>query len=653
MVQRGLNKITRNLEKEKFLSEYSKSIRLFILAVVGLVFAVIVGIITVIYVRVQSADESTNTNSMLSRFVESQYLNILKTYDREVILTLKMANSPLIQQYLANPQDKHIAELAFSEIENYQEAFAGRNVSFISDTDKKYYNDMKYIYTVNPQDSVEFWYNQTLYETPKTNKNYNVNVDFNKHLNSIKFWINAPVFYKGKVVGMLGSGLSINDFVDNIMNKFGEDGDAKLMIANNKGEIVMAKNTKLIREKAKVNDYLDEYYGKSFREEINRERTTDDMFHLDKQFKFDGRIFFVKYMPQFEWTFMMSFNADSFDNTVYFSFTQYVILILILFFAFMLSFIFSNTLLNPILKFLNVVTKLFEVAPMPIVMLNGNKITHISMAMERYLADKVSPDNLKKTDESRNLTGEQEDGDIIKLLRNEPDLQDIFERVIKSKKNFEDIKEIKIGEERKYIKIWCNNISENSDEERLVILSDLTEQMMMATTDPLTGLANRREFNETCEKEFKKAVQEKLPISVLMLDIDHFKNYNDTYGHAQGDELLKAFANVIRDTANRTSDIVARIGGEEFAIILPNTNSNGAFFIAKKICIAVENMQVTIRNTNKITRATVSIGYYSGIPSDEEGAGESASRMIFEKYLLIADQNLYKAKESGRNRVEG
>jgi diguanylate cyclase (GGDEF)-like protein len=162
----------------------------------------------------------------------------------------------------------------------------------------------------------------------------------------------------------------------------------------------------------------------------------------------------------------------------------------------------------------------------------------------------------------------------------------------------------------------------------------------MSLTDQLTGLPNRRNFDMRLDMEWKIAIREKQSISFLMLDIDHFKIYNDKYGHQQGDEVLRKIAENIEHTLNRPGDFVARWGGEEFAILLSNTDANGALKIAETIRMNVENMSVPLSN-GTVVKLTVSIGVNTQSPENSP----------LEHFISVADKELYRAKEAGRNRV--
>ena len=157
---------------------------------------------------------------------------------------------------------------------------------------------------------------------------------------------------------------------------------------------------------------------------------------------------------------------------------------------------------------------------------------------------------------------------------------------------------------------------------------------ILSITDHLTNLYNRRYFSNIIEKEFARAIRQKECLSFLMIDADKFKDYNDTYGHLHGDELLVSLAEIFKGVVKRSEDLVFRMGGEEFGVLLPNTDFKGAFSIAEKIREEVQNN----------TKITVSIGLACVFPK----VGENS-----EALLKLADINLYKAKETGRNKVVG
>jgi two-component system cell cycle response regulator len=160
----------------------------------------------------------------------------------------------------------------------------------------------------------------------------------------------------------------------------------------------------------------------------------------------------------------------------------------------------------------------------------------------------------------------------------------------------------------------------------------------LANIDPLTGLFNRRRFESVMASELKRAFRYELPLSCLILDIDHFKKENDTYGHQSGDEVLRETARTIQNTI-REVDLAARWGGDEFIILNPNTGKNNAVIVGEKILKAVSSLSHACLGNRNIT---VSIGV-SGIPHADIGT--------MEQLVHNADLAMYEAKKNGRNRV--
>jgi diguanylate cyclase (GGDEF)-like protein/PAS domain S-box-containing protein len=184
------------------------------------------------------------------------------------------------------------------------------------------------------------------------------------------------------------------------------------------------------------------------------------------------------------------------------------------------------------------------------------------------------------------------------------------------------------------------DISRRKDSERKLKEAYATLEAL-AATDPLTHLANRRAFDQCLANEWRRCLRERLPISVLLIDADWFKSFNDTYGHPRGDRCLKQIADSALDVVTRAGDLVARIGGEEFGVILPNTHREGAILVGEKICAALRNANIT-HASNPTGHVTVSVGCATVVPS----AGKHASTL-----MQKADEALYKAKREGRNRV--
>ena len=163
----------------------------------------------------------------------------------------------------------------------------------------------------------------------------------------------------------------------------------------------------------------------------------------------------------------------------------------------------------------------------------------------------------------------------------------------------------------------------------------------LVATDALTGVANRRAFDLTSAQEWRRSAREQTPLSLLIMDVDHFKAFNDLYGHQAGDQCLQQVAAAAASAIRRPGDVLARYGGEEFAIILPNTYLEGAISVAEAIVAAIEARNLA-HDGSTFGRVTVSIGAAGTMPDHEDRV---------ERLTGAADAALYVAKRSGRNRV--
>jgi diguanylate cyclase (GGDEF)-like protein len=166
----------------------------------------------------------------------------------------------------------------------------------------------------------------------------------------------------------------------------------------------------------------------------------------------------------------------------------------------------------------------------------------------------------------------------------------------------------------------------------------------MSYVDGLTSVANRRRFNECLEAEWNRAVRSRLPLSLMLLDIDFFKQFNDRYGHSAGDDCLVSVARVLSACMKRDSDLVSRYGGEEFALVLPETDYSGARNVAAEIQSGLRGLAIEHKSSPTAPQVTVSIGIASAIPAEKDTHME---------LLEAADKQLYAAKEAGRNQVLG
>nr|WP_139064047.1 PleD family two-component system response regulator [Thiorhodospira sibirica] len=176
---------------------------------------------------------------------------------------------------------------------------------------------------------------------------------------------------------------------------------------------------------------------------------------------------------------------------------------------------------------------------------------------------------------------------------------------------------------------------------RLKIKTDLLEKLAML--DGLTGIPNRRYLNERMNHEWQRAIRESRPLSLVMMDIDYFKPYNDQYGHGAGDDCLGKVAKALQGAITRPADLVARYGGEEFSALLPETDTTGALHVATRFQEAIAALQLPHAYSSVSSFITLSIGVVTLIPTVDTGAAQ--------KLFDLADEALYESKNHGRNRI--
>jgi len=274
---------------------------------------------------------------------------------------------------------------------------------------------------------------------------------------------------------------------------------------------------------------------------------------------------------------------------------------------------------------------LMKSTPNVLILLDGNNnIKYISQSVSKIFGIK-DPDK---------LVGE----DFLNLF-NEKSVRELFRDLAKKRSFYEDYLKITLNSQVRTFNVFANKMTDDamffmlSDVSEITKLKELAEQDSLM--DGLIQIPNRRAFDKQILNEWNRALREKVNLSFLMIDIDLFKNYNDTYGHLQGDELLKAAGAIFKKNLKRSADFVARFGGEEFGVLLYGTNSYQANVIAERIRKSVEE-EVILTTTGAQTKFTVSIGVCSMIPT---------INLEYGHIIESADKALYKAKQNGRNRI--
>lgn len=258
-----------------------------------------------------------------------------------------------------------------------------------------------------------------------------------------------------------------------------------------------------------------------------------------------------------------------------------------------------------------------------------------SLLISRYLGQPVKQLQIAATkvrDHNYEVTVDIKRQDELGLLA------EIFNEMIAEIRNYSRILEDKNSQLENHAQDL-----EQIVKERTLELSKTNHKLEeLARLDGLTNIFNRRYFDEYLQAEWKRAMRTPFWIALILFDVDHFKLYNDTYGHQAGDECLQKIANTIGRHLNRPGDIVARYGGEEFAIVLPNTSVKGALNVAERIKLSIEALELEHIASQTHHCVTVSIGVASTIPQMKQG---------YIDLIEDADRGLYQSKQEGRNRI--
>ncbi|MDR1867080.1 MAG: diguanylate cyclase [Treponema sp.] len=566
------------------------------------------------------------------RSVEN-YLN------REFELALRLASSPLIRRFFLDPENEVLRRVGIEEILEYQRGTYSHVILWASDKDKRYYEGDRFLNTYDPDNPAHAWYADTL----NTDKPMIVNVDYDYlSQNRSYLFINVPVRDNGRGIGTVGTQIDLNDFLSFLYedSSASSASNAELYLFNSKGAITGARNATLVagdlRPVTGATDgafvvertFVDHYFGSAGKKIIEEELSLlnpDDT----AAFVVDETQYVLKYLPSLDWYMLAVRPIDAvtfFSTPMTLTFLLMLLVILIIFIAFNF---FVFTLIRPLTRLTGVLQTIFTATPNPIMVVDKqNRIIHMSKALFNMT----------------NRMNQQacENQSVFDLFDN-PDIKNMIGEALQLTGHTESISEIIQNERRKFFNVISDDIQITGDSQgRLVMLIDITTVMMYGLTDPLTGLANRRYFDIWMKDEWKRAIRQQFPISFLMMDIDHFKAYNDRYGHLQGDRLLKSVADVFKAAAKRSTDLAVRMGGEEFGLLLPNTILAGALQIAENIRSAVEKTQVPIIDDVGTTSVTISIGVASMVPTNNDKP---------EHLIVRADQYLYSAKQKGRNRV--
>jgi len=493
---------------------------------------------SVVFVVLMNKIHYDSTGQKLTQTVEMERLKLEAAINSEIAIAQKLAESPLIQRFFLNPEDSQLQKIAMEEIAGYRNAFAGKNIFWINDRDKKYYFNNEYVYTLDPADESSWWYDSTM----KKPEPYSLNVNFDIGIKKTLLWINVPIFDENhKPLGITGAGINLYESINAIYQDF--SGAEEVYFFNSTGEITEAKDIALVEKKVNITEILGPI-GKEILAKTKELKKRDIKYFDIKDRK---QIIAIGSIHNLDW-YIIAVRPFTVRDSLQTGMTLlFGMMMAVIFFAFVFFNIFITVMLEPLNRMVKTITQTFSDWDM-----HPQKGGHHK--------DEVST------------------------------LGDFFHLTI---------------------------------------------------IDPLTGIYNRRYLDGTLKKMIKHHSRTISCISVLLVDVDYFKKYNDTYGHDAGDECLRTVAEVLSQCVIRDEDFVARYGGEEFVAVLPNTDQEGAQVVAEKMLEKMRECKIPHKASDIEDYVTISIGGATDI------VGHSQTP---QDYIKAADKALYESKKSGRNR---
>lgn len=518
---------------------------------------------------------------------------------REIALARQLAVEPALIDMAKSEGNPHTYAQAISVLERYRTNFRDQSYFFaVADSGNYYFNNAENAfagrqkrYQLSPSKQNDQWF----YATIKSGKSYQVNLDPDLNLGVTKVWINVLVEDAGKVLGMVGTGIDITSFLretvdvgqPGVHNLF-VDRDMAIQLYRDASLIDYASVTKDVKQRSRVDALLtDPLDLAKLKEAMDRvEKFPYNIESLKVAFKGHPYLLGVAYLPEIGW-----FDLTLMDTKGLFMVEDFFMIPIGVTAMFLLTILAFGYLLN------RCVIK-------PIVALN-------------QVAKKIERGEFEFTEQIA-CDAQDEIGETV----------DAFRKMASSLKHHTSHLEAMVAERTTKLEAVSSQLKKSNEE-----LDHLSR------TDGLTQIRNRHDLQECLLREANRARRTTQPCGVIMLDIDHFKEVNDQYGHLAGDEVLKAVTSAVAHIL-RSEDVLGRWGGEEFLILLPGKNSHVSQQVAEKVREMIAKTKVQIND--KTISVTISLGVALFDPEQ--------SRKI-ENCIHEADQALYLAKKLGRNQV--
>ncbi|MBF0282049.1 MAG: diguanylate cyclase [Zetaproteobacteria bacterium] len=516
--------------------------------------------------------------------------------NNELSLSRDFAHSAILRRWAKSEQDPKLYADAMQELERFRQIFSSNSFFYVIDQSKHYYfNNQSNDYagreltkTLDVNKPADAWYFNTVEQV----RDAAVNVDYGLTDQNVFVWINVPIYdVDHQLLGVAGTGLELQHFLRTYLQLTELGGENVLMDANlsiqayrdhshiDLQSINKDQHTSL-QEVIPLNDLSG---VKAAMDQLDQH--SDSIQTVEVEVEGSSHWIAVGLLPTLRLYVLTTLDQQSLIGNEQFFPVMKIILVLMLAVALILVWVVEALLMNRLRG-----------------LYNGIASTDESGVMVKPVV----------------MGGRDELGVVIKAF------VDMTQRL----HGHAEVLQSKVDERTQQLAA------------RLVEVESLQKNLRdQAIRDSLTGLYNRRYFDETVSREIVRSDRGNESLSLLMLDVDHFKSINDRFGHAAGDHALQQIAYLLEDYTRRT-DIVFRWGGEEFVVVMPTTGREGAFKLAESLRAAVEQLSLSFNEDAWQMTLSVGVAVYplDGVSVDE--------------LLLIADNHLYQAKEGGRNRVE-
>ncbi|GAB6106436.1 sensor domain-containing diguanylate cyclase [Fusibacter bizertensis] len=603
-----------------------------------------------------------------AKMYATEIANVIETHlSREVGLSLKLAQTPSIISWMTDEENESKKSLALEEIASFIDIFHDHNMFIAMNHSKNIYypskdNELlplKSQGTLSNSVPEDNWYFNTL----NSDEAYNINIDNDRFLDIYRVWINVKVMDHTDAVGVIGTGLYLDYFINEQTTSF-KDLSTYTLVINRAGDIQIDGPPEMqnhLDNYSNIYAYVNDTKFSGALAEFLNSTATETVLKLNEG-NFDYAA--LSSIKDTNWYVVTLYNSDTFYTSSNLLLFLLMMILSIIVLIVIINVFVKRIFVNPFMKLIQslqnrniyISKELFGMDRDDEFGLLANTIEQMSdrivssIPVGLFLVDcdfKLIYSNLNLLSQFN-----APDKEAFSSLFNEtPELifanPDDFQRIksiLASKENLVilEIQFVKFSGEVFWgeLHIQYKNDDDITYFYECILLNTQSkkdyeaELLNLATTDALTGLYNRFRFDELVVEEIERSERYGGPLSLIIFDLDHFKQINDTYGHIVGDEVLIEISKISKEIL-RTTDIIARWGGEEFSILLPGTTSSGAYIAAEKLRQTLENYQ-----HSTVGAVTASFGVSQKLQDED-----------YTQWFSRVDQALFKSKNSGRNKI--